>query len=242
MPSPAGGPTASASRSTPASTIAAPRPFLGQTGAWDGGDVVRIVLEQPAAARFLVRKLYHFLVSEKAVPPDSLLEPLCESFRKSDYDIAGLVRTILASRHFYSDHAFRQRVKGPVEYVLGAVQAVYRRYGEEEADYRSLPQRVLVPWLGSMGQHLFEPPNVKGWPGGPSWLNTSTVLARDNFAGALAMGTLWSSPTPESTAAMTAAELHLGPGCRQTHSAACARGHARGAGAAVGLRPGPAPG
>ncbi len=154
-----------------------PKTVLGQTGAWDGGDVVRIVLEQPAAARFLVRKLYRFLVSEKAVPPDSLLEPLCESFRKSDYDIAELVRTILSSRHFYSDHAFRQRVKGPVEYVLGAVQAVYRRYGEEEADYRSLPQQVLVDRLGAMGQLLFAPPNVKGWPGGPSWLNTSTMLA-----------------------------------------------------------------
>src|SRR5207302_6135165 len=52
---------------------------LGQTGAWDGGDVVRIVLAQPAAARFLVRKLYHFLVSETAEPPAALLEPLCES-------------------------------------------------------------------------------------------------------------------------------------------------------------------
>src|SRR5439155_14789195 len=92
---------------------------LGQTGAWDGGDVVRIVLEQPAAARFLVRKLYHFLVSEKASPPDALLEPLCESFRKCDYDIAGLVKTMLASRHFYSAHAFRPLIKGPVEYVLG---------------------------------------------------------------------------------------------------------------------------
>ena len=200
-----------------------PKTVLGQTGAWDGGDVVRIVLEQPAAARFLVRKLYHFLVSEKAVPPDSLLEPLCESFRKSDYDIAGLVRTILASRHFYSDHAFRQRIKGPVEYVLGAVQAVYRRYGEEDADYRPLPQQVLVGRLGAMGQHLFAPPNVKGWPGGPSWLNTSTMLERDNFAGALAMGTLWSNPTPESTAAMPAADCHSGPGCRQTDSAGRAR-------------------
>jgi hypothetical protein len=181
-----------------------PKTVLGHTGAWDGSDVVRIVLEQPAAVRFLVRKLYHFLVSEKTVPPDSLLEPLCESFRKSDYDIAGLVRTMLASRHFYSGHAFRQRVKGPVEYVLGAVQAVYRRYGKEQADYRSLPQRVLVSWLGSMGQLLFEPPNVKGWPGGPSWLNTSTLLARDNFAGALATGTLWFSPGSESTPAMGA--------------------------------------
>jgi uncharacterized protein (DUF1800 family) len=182
-----------------------PKTVLGQTGAWDGSDVVRIVLEQPAAARFVVRKLYHHLVSEKTVPPDSLLEPLCESFRKSDYDVAGLVRIILASRHFYSANAFRQRVKGPVEYVLGAAQAVYRRYGEQQADYRSLPQRVLVAWLDSMGQRLFEPPNVKGWPGGPSWLNTSTMLARDNFAGALATGTLWGSSGPASTAAMAAA-------------------------------------
>jgi hypothetical protein len=52
-----------------------------------------------------------------------------------------------------------------------------------------------------MGQRLFEPPNVKGWPGGQTWLNTSTILARDNFAGALATGTLWSIPRPESTAA-----------------------------------------
>ncbi len=182
-----------------------PKTVLGQTGAWDGADVVRIVLEQPVTARFLVRKLYHFLVSEKAVPPGSLLEPLCESFRKSDYDITGLVRTILASRHFFSDHAFRQRIKGPAEYVLGAVQAVYRRFGEDETDYRSLPQRVLVDRLGAMGQNLFAPPNVKGWPGGTSWMNTSTVLERDNFAAALAMGTLWSGPTSESTAAMPAA-------------------------------------
>jgi hypothetical protein len=182
-----------------------PKTFLGRTGAWDGGDVVRIVLEQPAAARFLVRKLYHFLVSENAVPPDRLLEPLCVSFRTSGYDIEALVRTILASRHFYSGHAFRQRVKGPVEYVVGGVQTVYRRYGENHPEYRSLPHRVLVSWLSSMGQRLFEPPNVKGWPGGTSWLNTSTTLARDNFAGALAMGSLWSFEGPVSMA-VTAAE------------------------------------
>jgi uncharacterized protein (DUF1800 family) len=173
---------------------------LGQTGAWNGRDVVRIVLEQPAASRFLVRKFYHFLVSEQSEPPDALLEPLCESFRKSDHDIAALVRTILASRHFYSGHAFRQRIKGPVEYVLGAVQAVYRRYREAEADYRPLPQQVLVGPLSAMGQPLFAPPNVKGWPGGGSWLNTHTVLERSNFAAALAMGTLWTNYSPEPSA------------------------------------------
>src|SRR5262249_16764864 len=80
------------------------KPVLGQTGEWDGGDVVRIVLERPAAAKFLVRKLYHGFVSENVEPTDALLEPLCASFRKSDYDIAELVRTMLSSRHFYSEH------------------------------------------------------------------------------------------------------------------------------------------
>ncbi len=178
---------------------------LKQTGAWDGGDVVRIVLEQPAAARFLVRKLYHFFINENAAPPDALLEPLCESFRKSDYDIAALVRTMLASRHFYSGHAFRQRIKSPVEYVLGAVRAVYRQYGEGEAEYRPLPPQALVSRIGAMGQSLFAPPNVKGWPGGRAWLNTSTVLERDNFAEALATGTLWTNVTPGPMAAVTAA-------------------------------------
>jgi hypothetical protein len=177
-----------------------PKTVLGQTGAWNGADVVRIVLDQPAAARFLVRKFYRFLVSEQTEPSDALLEPLCESFLKSDYDIARLVRTILSSRHFYSDHAFRRRIKGPVEYVLGAVQTVYRRYGEEEADYRPLPQKLLVGWLGVMGQPLFAPPNVKGWPGGETWLNTHTVLERSNFAAALAMGTLWTKFSPEPNA------------------------------------------
>ena len=176
---------------------------LGQTGNWDGSDVVRIVLEQPAAARFLVRKLYHFFVSEQPEVPDSLLEPLCASFRKSDYDIARLVRTILQSRHFYSSHAFRQRVKGPVEYVLGAVRAVYRPYGEDHADYRPLQQRVLVDRLAAMGQQLFAPPNVKGWPGGREWLNTSTMLERDNFAGAVALGTLWRETESRSTHSST---------------------------------------
>jgi uncharacterized protein (DUF1800 family) len=166
---------------------------LGQTGKWNGEDVVRIVLGRPDAARFLVRKLYHFLISENATPPDALLEPLCDGFRKSDYDIAELVRTMLASRHFYSDYAFRQRIKSPVEYVVGAVQAVYGRYDEGQPDYRPLPQQALVSRLEAMGQPLFAPPNVKGWPGGRSWLNTATLLERDNFAQALTMGTLWNN-------------------------------------------------
>jgi hypothetical protein len=165
--------------------------ILGKTGNWNGDDVVRILLQQPACARFLVRKLYHFYVSETHEPPDSFLEPLAESFRKSDYDIAALLRTMLSSRHFFSDYAFRQRIKGPVEYVLGAVRAVYREYDTKDKDHQPLIQQNLVQQIDAMGQLLFAPPNVKGWRGAKAWLNTATVLARDNFAQSLAMGQLW---------------------------------------------------
>ncbi len=166
---------------------------LGKTGAWKGDDVVKIALEQPACARFLVRKLYTFFVSE-IDPPAALLEPLCDSFRKSEYDVAELVKTMLSSRHFYSEHAFRTRIKSPVEYALGATLATYRRYDLGDAHFRPMVHQNVVRWLNGMGQTLFAPPNVKGWPGGRTWLNTATVLERNNFAAALASGTLWMPP------------------------------------------------
>jgi uncharacterized protein (DUF1800 family) len=158
-----------------------PKTVLGKTGNWTPENIIRILLEQPVAARFIVRKLYHFFVSEAAEPPDTLLEPLAEQFRKSDYDIYALVRAILCSRHFFSDFAYRQRIKSPLEFVLGAVQSM--TFGQWE-----VPTLALVGKLETMGQTLFAPPNVKGWPGGKSWLNTSTVLARHNFAQIAASG------------------------------------------------------
>ncbi|HEV3235797.1 MAG TPA: DUF1800 domain-containing protein [Gemmataceae bacterium] len=153
--------------------------FLGQEGKWHSKDIVRIILKQPAVSRFLVRKLYSYLVSEAQEPPAALLEPLAESFRKSDYDTAALAKTILSSRLFYSVFAYHQRIKSPVEFVLGAIQAVAPNM---------IDARAQVGRLESMGQQLFAPPNVKGWPGGRSWLNTGSILARHNFAQALSSG------------------------------------------------------
>jgi uncharacterized protein (DUF1800 family) len=180
---------------------------LGQTGNFNGDDIVRIVLKRPVAARFLVRKLYRDFVSEQQVPPDSLIEPLADSFRKSDYDIAQLMRTMLSSRHFFSDYAFRQRIKSPVEYVLGSVRAVYPDHKKGDPNRGDLPPRLLVSRIDAMGQPLFAPPNVKGWRGGEAWLTTSTMLARQNFAQSVAMGTLWPrkiAMAPRSTAAARA--------------------------------------
>ncbi len=160
---------------------------LGRTGTWKGEDVVRICLEQDACARFLVRKLYTYFISESPEPPAALLEPLCQQFRKSDYDVGALVGTMLRSRLFFSDYAYRRKIKSPVEFALGTVLAVTARPVP-------VPPGALVSRMAQMGQALFAPPNVKGWPGGRSWLTTSTVLARHNFSQQVAGGTLHQNP------------------------------------------------
>jgi hypothetical protein len=152
--------------------------IFGKTGRWTGTDVVRLCCDHDACAKFLVGKLYTFLVSETR-PPERLLEPLATAFRKTDYDIASLVKTILSSRLFFSQHAYRKRVKWPVEYAVGAVRA---------ACPGRVPLSDLTDPLAKMGQNLFAPPNVKGWRTGTDWLNSATLLARNNFAEKVALG------------------------------------------------------
>src|SRR5207253_6279999 len=82
-----------------------------------------------------------------------------------------------------------------------------RRSDEADADYRPLPPQPLVRRLAAMGQALFAPPNVKGWPGGRAWLTTATVLERDNFAAALADGSLWTESPGDPPRALDPARL-----------------------------------
>lgn len=146
--------------------------IFGQTGRFAAGDVVRLALSQPACARFLVGKLFTELVSESAEPSDELLEPLADEFRIRNYDISWLVRTMLLSWVFYSPAAIGQRIKSPVEYIVGTVKAL---------EGRMSPARA-VGLCTKMGQSLHFPPSVKGWDGGDRWLNSTTLLARQNFA------------------------------------------------------------
>jgi hypothetical protein len=159
--------------------------IFGRTGKWGGEDVIRMCCDRDACAKFLASKLYAFLVSETP-PPKEILVSLAVLLHKSDYDLAGIVRTILGSRLFYSEHAYRKRVKWPVECALGAVNA-------------AVPERVplsdVVEPLAKMGQALFAPPNVKGWRTGTDWLNSATLLARNNFTEKVALGE-WNSNRP----------------------------------------------
>lgn len=145
--------------------------ILGHEGNFNGEDVVRIVLGEPATPRLLVRKLYAWLVSETRQPSESLMAPLVESFGK-DYDLASLVETILRSNVFFSAGAYRQRVKSPVEFALGII------IGLEGL----VPTTRLGTDLAALGQNLYRPPTVKGWAGGRHWINTATLIGRSNLA------------------------------------------------------------
>lgn len=148
---------------------------LGQSGKFQGADIVRICLEQKACASFIVAKLYRFLISETAPATPQLLAPLADDFRKSDYDLAALIRRMLRSNLFFSPHAYRTRVKPPVDFALGIVRGLEGRIGTT----------ALSAVLAELGQNVFNPPSVKGWDGGPAWLNGQTLLFRQNLALAL---------------------------------------------------------
>lgn len=148
---------------------------LGKEGKFKAEDVVNICLDQAACPAFIARKLYRFLVSETANPTAELIDPLAEQYRKSGFDTAKLVETILRSNHFFSKAAYRQRVKDPVSFAVGIVRGLEGTVG---------PLR-LAEALEPLGMMLFAPPSVKGWDGGPVWLNAQTLLFRQNLALAL---------------------------------------------------------
>ena len=151
--------------------------ILGRKGNFARDDVTRIILEQPATSRRLVRKLYRWLISETDQPDEALISPLAESFAK-DYDVLKLVETMLRSNLFFSAAAYRRRIKSPAEFAISIVKAL------EE----TISTTQLANDLADLGQNLYNPPTVKGWAGGQHWINSTAIVARQNLALALLQG------------------------------------------------------
>ncbi|QEG43647.1 DUF1800 domain-containing protein [Roseimaritima ulvae] len=145
--------------------------FLGQSGNFDGQDGVRIVLEQPQLEQFLAAKWFRFFVSETVQPSASLLQPLADAFRQHDLRIAPVLRIMLGSNLFFSQHALGQKIKSPVELIVGMLRCLKG----------STNTQLVANGLLQIGQGLFYPPNVKGWDGGRSWINSATLLGRANL-------------------------------------------------------------
>ena len=144
--------------------------FLGVTGALTDVDVVEILAERPETAELIGRKLWQFLAVPE--PGPDLLDRTSAIYFATGGDIRALVRAILLSDEMYADAAYRARIKSPVELVIGTAKAL-----EIPSD-----GRFEAVFTRRMGQLLYDPPNPAGWPGGPAWINSNTMLRRSNFA------------------------------------------------------------
>ncbi|MBF6600202.1 MAG: DUF1800 domain-containing protein [Dehalococcoidia bacterium] len=153
-----------------------PKTFLGQTGNLDADAIVDIILKQPVAAEHFARKVFESFAY--AAPGAATLAPIAAVARSSGFSLRAVMRAVLTSDAFYAPQAYRAQVKSPTEYVVGAARLL-----GVQGNGRGLAQASRL-----MGQVLFNPPDVSGWPGGRTWIGTSTWFARVNFAAALVNG------------------------------------------------------
>jgi uncharacterized protein (DUF1800 family) len=168
--------------------------ILGKKGKWKGGDLVKMVLEHPATAKRVAWRICELFLGEKALKNANIAK-LAEGLRERQLDVGWAVETVLRSQLFFADENLGNRVLSPVEYVVGAARAL------ELFDPPS-STLVLAEWCGRLGQDLFYPPNVGGWPGGRSWLTTRALVGRANYAAALIEGILVGRPGPMDPVAL----------------------------------------
>lgn len=155
---------------------------LGRHGTLRGNDLLTLLLEQPATSVRLARRVCELLIGEGVVD-SAAIDELAAGLRQHDLSIAWAVETVLRSAAFFAEENIGNRVLGPAEYIVVAVRALEM--------FNPPPSTiVLAEWTAALGQDLFEPPNVFGWAGGRSWLNTRSLIARANFAQRLAEGAL----------------------------------------------------
>ena len=145
----------------------ASKTVLGKTGNFDGDEVLDILLDQKQTAKFISQKIYQFFVNDNA--DHQKVEWLADRFYKSDYEIGKLMEDIFTSDWFYDEKNIGSRIKSPIELLVGIQRMLPMKLENEES--LLLLERVL-------GQILFYPPNVAGWPGGRSWIDSSTLMMR----------------------------------------------------------------
>ena len=147
--------------------------FLGHTGRLDGEDVIDIIVQQQATARFLAGKLYNFFVSDEP-PTEEAIQTLSDSYFQSHYDIRSVMR-VLFNSEFFKQARFA-KVKSPAELVAGVLRLV--------EDYREVKPGLmeLATEAKYIGQELLNPPTVEGWHTGKEWIDSGSLVGRVNFA------------------------------------------------------------
>ena len=159
--------------------------FLGHKGNFDGEEIINIICEQPATARFISRHLYHFFVAdEPPVPSWPYKEPqdleaisiLERAYFDSGYDIGEMIRVLFNSEFFKSETCHYKKIKSPAE-LAGNVLRTTEEFGTPNIRISERNSQITF-----MGQQLLNPPSVEGWHQGLEWIETGSLTERVNFA------------------------------------------------------------
>jgi uncharacterized protein (DUF1800 family) len=147
-----------------------PKTLFGQTGPFDGNDIVDLCLAQPACPRFLAMKLLKTFVCPE--PSGDAVALLASRIRHEDFNLKPVLRELFSSQWFFKPENRRVVIKSPLDLVLGTL--------------RTLTDPIRWPGVATLltdlGQNVFEPPSVKGWEGGRLWISSASLLQRANFA------------------------------------------------------------
>jgi uncharacterized protein (DUF1800 family) len=158
--------------------------FLGQKGRWNGEDIVRMVCQQPATARFISRHMYNFFVADEVPVPSwrltppkdpALIQAMEKAYFDSGYDITAMLRVLFNSDSFKT--ARFSKVKNPAEMVVGILRMTGDHHGELKPGLFEIAQEPKY-----MGMDLMNPPTVEGWHTGHEWIDSGTLVERINFA------------------------------------------------------------
>jgi uncharacterized protein (DUF1800 family) len=160
--------------------------FLGQTGRWNGEDIVDIICKHPGTARFLSRHMYNFFVADEVPVPSWRMTPpkdkeaiatLEKAYFDSGYEIKAMLKALFTSDFFKADSARFARVASPAEMVAGLMRLVGEHRGEIKPGLFEISQEPKY-----MGMDLMNPPTVEGWHTGHEWIDSGTLVERINFA------------------------------------------------------------
>ena len=141
--------------------------FMGQTGNFDGDDIIKIILARKETAHFISNKLYKYLVNE--VPDPDHVNAMADVFYTANYEIKPLLEFVFTADWFYADKNTGNLIKSPVELLVGLNRQFYITYQKPE---------VILLFERTLGQVLFNPPNVAGWSGGRNWIDSSSLMYR----------------------------------------------------------------
>ena len=151
--------------------------FLGETGRFNGEDIIAIIVKQESTSRFLATRLFEFFAADEVTEGgEKVIHEMMATYFSSGYQIRDMLRTMFHSGYFKSEAARFARVKAPAEMVVGAIRMA-GNYQNPALGIEKVSNTMLY-----MGQGLLQPPSVEGWHEGLEWINSGALLERVNFA------------------------------------------------------------